>query len=196
MRDLSLGDGERGAVGYEEFRGQVEQRFARFRRNFVELGGHVRRRPAAERSRIERSQFGVRHDQANGGNGQTQFLGHGLGERSANVLAHLGFPGENRHRAVLADVQPGADFRRAAAVPSAWPPAPGLLRRRGLRQKQHHQTTAEHLEEFAPVQLKTIQRRGVKLVALRLQNDFRHVPSAHFSPRVFAASLIAATIRW
>ena len=46
--------------------------------------------------------------------GDAQLLGHRLRERRADVLADLDLAGVDGDRAVLADVQPGADLLRAS----------------------------------------------------------------------------------
>ena len=54
----------------------------------------------------------VGHDQTNALDRRVQFFRHDLRKRGADVLADLHLAGIDRDQAVLADVQPGADFLR------------------------------------------------------------------------------------
>ncbi len=105
-----------------------------------------------------------------------QFLGHGLRERRATVLAYLHFARENRHRSVFANMQPRADFRWTAPA-STRPPATGFLRERGFGKEQHHDTAAEHFKKLATVHLETIQRSRMKFVTLHFNQPLAVIGS-------------------
>jgi hypothetical protein len=128
----------------------------------------------------------VAHHHADGGNFDAQLFRHGLGQRCANVLAHLRFAGIDGHRAAFADMQPGADILRQALFKMEMPPARFLRQALGKQQKHGH-AAAHKLEEIAPVELKVVERALEKLVPLGLDNRFRNLPFAH-APDFFMAA--------
>jgi hypothetical protein len=103
---------------------ELEHHVARHRSHAAQFQVHGGRGAAAEGAHIPGHQVRVTHDQADPRRLHAQFLTHGLGQRSADVLPHLDFAGINRHRAGVADVQPGADLvRQFLAAESAAAPA-------------------------------------------------------------------------
>ena len=118
--DLAVGDGERVALDLALLGGQVEQHLAGGGGGAAQLARH---RAASSGCRTCRRRTGtsavsaitMRIDFS----GDAQFLGDDLRERRADVLADLDLAGVDGDRAVLADVEPGADLR------GTLPPPPG-----------------------------------------------------------------------
>ena len=116
-----------------------------------------------------------------------QFLRHRLGERRADVLTDLGFPGENGDRAVLGHVQPRADLLRHPLGEAA--AAPGFLSLAARGHQQHDQAAADTPEEVAAVQLESVPDGLGQLVAFEF--DAHRDASGRD-----AACRTAATMRW
>ena len=60
---LSIVQDQRGAIGLEMFRRQIQQRFTGRGSDLVQSRRHLRRRLAAESAHVEGRQLRVRHDQ-------------------------------------------------------------------------------------------------------------------------------------
>ena len=105
------------------------------------------------------------------------------------------FSREDRHRAVLADMDPGADFggRCSSATASAASADAPFLGQGRRHEKEHHHSAAERLEEIAAGDLQTRRREGVQSVKFRLQN--LRVVRVHLFCSARALSLMAAMMR-
>ena len=125
LGNFSIAQDQRRAIRLEMIRRQIQQRFTGGGADLVQSRRHLRRRLAAESAHVEGRQLRVRHDHFDGGHGGAQFFGNGLRERGADVLADFRFAGKDRHRAVLAHMQPGVDVAgNLSAAPAAPPGAP------------------------------------------------------------------------
>jgi hypothetical protein len=147
--------------------GEGQQQFAGGGGDPPELGGHHGRRLAAGRPEVERRQLRVGHHQADAGRRHAQLLRDHLGQGRADVLADLDLAGEGRHRAVLADVQPGPDLLGQRPPWGTLPPLRGRLLGGGLTQQQgHDDAAAGEPEEAPPAQLEAGPGILEELIAL------------------------------
>ena len=112
VREKSIGAGvEDPAVGRREFvaphfpaRGrEIDERLACGGGDGAKLRPHRRGRAAAEGAGVPGNEIGVAHDEVDRVHAHAQFLGDLLGERRADVLAHLDLAGEDGHAAVRVD---------------------------------------------------------------------------------------------
>src|SRR5439155_13714598 len=138
------------------------------------------------------------HHQMNGIDPDSKFFRDDLTQRGANILADLDLAGVARDLALLADVNPSADFlgRGAAKTPAA--PLAGRLHRNDLtRHKAHQDSPAQSLKEFPAIPFQAKMGIVIKLVALRLERHFQKILVTHRAPPfiVAAAFWTAKTIR-
>ena len=184
--DFAVADRKRRPVDREPVGRQVEQEFARTGGDAAQLRHHAGRRPAAERSHVERREIRVGQHEANRRHRHTQLLGHRLRQRRPGVLADFDLAAEGGHLSRRVDVQPRAEFLRHAAASSATgsptaaataPPASRffLVRVGPAHGKADDDARAQDLEKVPTGQLKLVPRSLEELVAFRLDQHLRVV---------------------
>ena len=138
---------------------EIHERLARGGGDRAKLRPHRRRRAAAEGPGVPGNEVGVAHDEVDRVHADAQLLGDLLGERRADVLAHLDFSREDRHAALGVDREPGGELpRKLVRFASA---AARLLRERhGFGSgRGDEQPAAEETQKPAAVEIEPVEDR-------------------------------------
>src|SRR5512140_2694623 len=130
---------QRTSIGLPALGCHVEERLPGRDRYLAELRSHLRSRPAPECAQIKRGEIRVPHDHGDGVRLSTQLFSHLLGQRGADVLAHLYLAGKDCNLSISADVQPGSNVMWDLFTT---PAATGFLRNHARPAYTHHQPCA------------------------------------------------------
>ena len=119
-------------------------------REVAQLGSHLRSGAAAKGAHVEGAELGISHHHRDRAHGNMQLFGYLLGQRSAYVLSHFSFTGEDLHAVVRPNMNPGSDVVGSAVSFTAEAASARFLHGAGVHSADQ-QPRSNQLQEFATV---------------------------------------------